>query len=33
MAAIAGSMFRYANGGRIFQNPDVAGLQLSAQLA
>jgi hypothetical protein len=29
MTANIGSVFRYANRARIFQNPDVAGLQLS----
>jgi len=33
MMAIMGSMFRYANRTRIFQNADVTGLQLSPQLA
>jgi hypothetical protein len=33
MTAIMGSMFRYANRARIFQNADVTGLQLSPQLA
>jgi hypothetical protein len=33
MMAIMGSMFRYANRERIFQNADVTGLQLSHQLA
>jgi hypothetical protein len=28
MTAVMGSVFRYANRVRIFQNPDVAGLQL-----
>jgi hypothetical protein len=33
MTAIMGSMFRYANRERIFQNADVTGLQLSHHLA
>src|SRR5580693_3434395 len=33
MMAIMGSMFRYANRTRIFQNADVTGLQLSPELA
>jgi hypothetical protein len=33
MTANMGSVFRCANGACIFQNPDVAGLQLSHRLA